>query len=101
MEADDAEDKEPAGEVTVRLSGKVTTDAWADYEGSFAVREENTFLAASPSHYGWCIGVEAVRLAKTLVAGRTCNDAEAMNGLMDYLKHAAEMHEEENEDEDT
>ena len=75
--------------VRMRISAAIQTDAWSDYENRLTVSERVTFDVANPAHFGWCVALHFVEVAKSLISGRSSDDESAMEGLADYLREAA------------
>lgn len=78
------------GTVRIKLSGKVKTDTWTDYESTWGCSENSTIDITSVSHFGWCLGVEVAALAASLIQDHTSNGDEALRGLAESLKNAAD-----------
>ena len=78
------------GTVHLKLSGKVRTDTWDDYETTWGLSEKRTIDIVSVSHFGWCVGVEFASLAVHLIEERMPRSDEAMRGLAESLENAAD-----------
>jgi hypothetical protein len=91
------EPPKPAGIVTLRLSGSVTTDAWADYKHRWGSAEKVSFEVVDADHMAHCIGVHLSDLAVSLLAEKhICGDrssclkavARAFADVIDEEVHA-------------
>lgn len=80
----------PIGMATIRLCAKVTTDCWTDYAEKWAVEQKSMVDVHSPSHFGWCVGIDLAHLAKAILLDRTNNPTAALEGVADAFADAVD-----------